>query len=151
MEPLNPNDTNRTYYNSVHPSIERESWKEMVQHLYADINTLWQKESLLVRTEISEKVSEAKVAASSMAIGGALLFVGLFSLVATATLLLNLLIPLWAASLIVTAALMIVGGVMLMGAKKKLEANKLKPTRSIETFGEIKNTFQERIHEFKQH
>ena len=157
MEPLNTNYTAGTNYTdgsyggTVQSSVERESWKEMVQHLYADINTLWQKESLLVRTELNEKVTDIKVAAGSFAIAGGLLFVGLISLVATATLLMNLVVPLWAASLIVTAAFLIIGTVLIMGAKKKLEANRLKPTRSIETFGEIKNTFQERFHEFKQH
>ena len=80
-----------------------------------------------------------------------LLLVGLFAAVATAIILINLVAPLWLSALIVTVVLMAVGGVMLTGAMKKLEADKLKPKKSIETFGEIRNTFQERIHEFKQH
>ncbi len=154
MEPTNSNIDGR-YYSSVdrnidHP-VERESWKDMVQHLYTDMNQLWQKQSLLVSTELNEKITEIKVAAGSLAIGAALLLVGLFAAVATAIILIDLVAPLWLSALIVTAVVMIVGGVMLVGAKKKLEADKLKPKRSIETFGEIRNTFQERIHEFKQH
>lgn len=55
---------------SSYDSAERESWKGMVQNLYSDINNLWQKESLLIRTELNEKVSDVKTAASSFAIGG---------------------------------------------------------------------------------
>jgi cation transport ATPase len=136
---------------SSYDSAERESWKGMVQNLYSDINNLWQKESLLIRTELNEKVSDVKTAASSFAIGGAVLFVALFALVATAVIGLDVFLPLWLSAVIVTAVMFIVGAVMLTGAKKQFEANRLKPTRSIETLSEIKNTFQERIHEFKRH
>lgn len=164
MDNITPRDTNAgingdgtyrsTGYSSIDSSYEgaeRESWKGMVQNLYSDINNLWQKESLLIRTELNEKVSEVKTAASSFAIGGAVMFVGLFALVATAIIGLDVFLPLWLSAVIVTAVLFIVGGAMLAGAKKKFEANRLRPNRSIETLSEIKNTFQERIHEFKRH
>ena len=154
MEPTNLN-TDGSYHSSVDRRIdnpvERESWKDMAQHLYTDMNHLWQKQSLLVSAELNEKITEIKVAVGSLAVGAALLLVGLFSLVATAIILIDLVAPLWLSALLVTAVLMIVGGAMLIGAKKKLEADKIKPKKSIETFGEIRNTFQERIHEFKQH
>jgi membrane-bound ClpP family serine protease len=164
MDNITPRDSNArinrdaafqsTGYSSIDSSyegVERESWKGMVQHLYTDVNNLWQKESLLIRTELNEKVTEVKTAASAFAIGGAVLLVGLFALVATAIIGLDVFLPLWLSAVIVTAVLFIVGGSMLAGAKKKFEANRLKPTRSIETLSEIKNTFQERIHEFKRH
>ncbi len=137
--------------NSSYDSAERESWKSMVQNLYSDINNLWQKESLLIRTELNEKVSDIKTAARSFAIGGSVLFGAMFALVATAIIGLDVFLPLWLSAVIVTAVMFIVGGVMLTGAKKKIEANRLKPTHSIETLSEIKNTFQERVHEFKRH
>lgn len=154
MEPTNSNIDGR-YYGSVdknvHSPVERETWKEMAQHLYTDMNQLWQKQSLLVSTELNEKIAEIKIAAGSLAVGAALLLVGLFALVATAIILIDLVAPLWLSALLVTTVLLVVGAVMLMGAKKKLKADKIKPEKSIETFGEIRNTFQERIHEFKQH
>jgi uncharacterized protein YacL len=164
MESTTPNDKNRdilsdethrdgSFKTTVNPNYqsERESWKEMFQTLYVDINRLWQKENLLVRTELNEKISDIKVAASSFATGGAVLLVGLFAAVATSIIILDLFLPLWASALIVTVVLLIVGGVMVAGAKKKFEANRLKPTHSLETMSEIKNTFQEKFHEFKRH
>lgn len=129
----------------------RESWQGMVEKLYADINRLWVKESQLVRTEINEKISDVKTAIVSLAAGGALLLIGAFSAAATATIALAKVVDPAIASLIVTAVLLVVGFIMLSAAKKKLDADKLKPKHSVDAFGEIKNTFQERIHEFKKH
>lgn len=128
---------------------QRDSWKVMFDKLYTDIYKLYEKESLLIRTEMKEIASDAKKAASAMAIGGVFLFVGVFALVASAIILLSLVMPLWVSSLLVTAFLFVVGGVLVMSAKKKLSAEKLTPKQSIETFGEIKTTFKERINEFK--
>jgi hypothetical protein len=143
-----PKITGHTQFKDV---PERETMKDMIEHLYADFNLLWRKESALIRAEIREKASDVKTAAASLIGGGVVLFIGALSFAATLTILLALVMPLWAASLIVTAAFLIIGGVMLAGAKKKLEAEKLTPHRSIETLGEIKSTFQERVHEYRQH
>ena len=159
MEPVTTNKTDpslngdgiyRTTFEAS-PQMERETWRDMAQGLYADLNTLWAKESLLIRTELDEKVNDLKGAVGSFAVGGAVLLVGLFALVATAIIALNLVAPLWLSAVIVTALLFVVGGILLGSAKKKLSANALKPRHSIETLGEIRNTFQERVHEFKKH
>ena len=136
---------------SVDHPMERDSWKVMFEHLYADMTRLFERESLLIRTEVKEKIMEAKVAATSLAIGGVMLFIGAFAAVATAIILLDQILPLWASALIVTAALMIIGYVMVTAALKKLEADRLTPRQSLETLGEIKTTFKERINEFKHH
>jgi hypothetical protein len=145
MEPT----TDRNFNSPQVP--ERESWRESIQHLYTDFTNLWQRESLLIRTELSEKINEVKMASSSFAVGSATLLVGLFAAVATAIIGLDVFLPLWLSALIVTAVLFIVGGVLFAGAKKKFEVQRLKPTKSIETMHEIKNTFQERVHELKRH
>lgn len=150
MESMTPKDAYRTTDPNYQP-VERESWKDMAQNLYSDINALWQKERQLIQTELNEKMSEVKVAAGSFATGGGVLFVGLFAAVATAIIALDVVLPLWASALIVTTVLFIVGGVMMAAAKKKFEAQRLKPKHSIDTVNEIKNTLQERFHEFKRH
>lgn len=129
----------------------RESWKSMGENLYRDMSLLWDRQSLLIRTEMNEKLSDMKTAVGSLVAGGAVLFVGVFALVATAIICLNLILPLWASAVIVTAVLLIAGGIMLGAAKKKLEADRLKPRHSIETLGEISTTLKERLYEFKRH
>jgi undecaprenyl pyrophosphate phosphatase UppP len=125
------------------------SWKVMIERVSNDMVLLWEKESLLIRSEMNEKFSEVKTAATSMAVGGALMFVGLISAVFAGIFILDVFMPLWLSAVLVTAVLFIVGGVMIGAAKKKLEAKKLKPRHSIETLGEIKTTLKERVHEFR--
>jgi hypothetical protein len=132
-------------------TLEPDSWKVMFEHFYSDMTVLLAKESRLIRAEISEKFSEARTALVSMVLGSLFLLVGLFSVVATSIIVLNLFLPLWASAAIVSTIFLIVGGIMVSGAKQKLEADKLKLTGSMETLGEISTTFKERINEFKQH
>lgn len=128
---------------------DRESWSVMVQNLYHDMQGLWDRQSMLIRTEMSEKITDIKAASVTGGIGTVCMVAGLFSLVATAIICLNLIVPLWAAAVIVTALLFIVGGVMLATAKKKLAADKLKPVHSMEAMSEISTTLKERLYEFK--
>lgn len=166
MEPNNPNFNNNVNsnmnsdYNNVHHLYsrdtregisERESWPQMFEKLSSDMGRLWQKESLLIRTEMNEKITDVKAASVSLAGGGVMLFIGAISLAATAIIGLNEVLPLWLSALIVTAVLFAVGFIMLTAGKKKLDADKLVPHRSIDALSVIKNTFQERVHEFKKH
>lgn len=127
----------------------RESWREVLDHLYDDMSHLYERQSLLIRQEVREKIDEAKGAVVTMAIGGSLLFVGIFAAVATAIIALDYVMPLWASALIVTLVLLCVGGIMYSGAKKKLSGRNLVPTHSLETMGEIKSTLKERVNEYK--
>lgn len=129
----------------------RDSWKFMLERLYNDMAHLFERESTLVRTELSEKISDVKTAGTSIIIGGALLFVGVITLALTAIFLLSRVLPVWSASALVTAAFLIVGYAMTRMAIAKLDAERIKPKQSLETLGEIKTSFKERINEFKLH
>ncbi|MFP5385533.1 MAG: phage holin family protein [Bacteriovoracia bacterium] len=130
---------------------ERESWKHMVNRFYTDVTHLFEKEGELIRAELNEKASDIKTASASLISGGVVLFVGVLSLAATLTILLNLVTSLWVASLIVTVAFLLIGAGMLGAAKKKLEADKLKPRKSIEAFGEIRHSLKEKVNEITKH
>lgn len=134
--------------NEIH---HRESLKEMGQNLYSDMNQLWMRQSELVKTELNEKISEVKTAAGYLGAGGVLMFVGILALVATCIIVLNMFVALWVASAIVTVVVLMIGGLALISGMKKLEADKLKPKHSIDALGEIKNTFQEKFHEYQKH
>ena len=130
---------------------EHDSWSHMFERLYSDMSHLFAKESMLIKQELGEKIGEVKTAGVSVVIGGALLFVGVITLAMTAIFLLSRVIPVWSASALVTAAFLIVGYVMVRAALSKLDADKIKPRQSLETLGEIKTSFKERINEFKLH
>ncbi len=130
---------------------ERDSWKVMAQNFYTDMSRLIEKETQLIRVEMNEKVVQLKVATGAMVTSGVVLFVGVFCAAATAIICLNLVAPLWLAAMIVTAALLVMGGVMFAGAKKKLAATDLMPVRSIEAISEIRQTLQEKVNEITKH
>lgn len=149
---LNKSNVHRLY-SETHPrnldSFSEHSWKVMVDRISNDMTTLWGRESLLIRSEINEKFTEAKAAFGTLAVGGALLFVGLIAAVFAAIYVLDVFMPLWLSAVIITAILFVTGFVMIKMAKKKLEMDKLRPRHSIETLGEIKTTLKERVHEFR--
>jgi uncharacterized membrane protein YgdD (TMEM256/DUF423 family) len=130
---------------------DRDSWKVMAQNFYTDMSRLIEKETQLIRAEMNEKVVQFKVATGAMVTSGVVLFVGVLCAAAAAIICLNLVAPLWLSAIIVTAALLVIGGVMFAGAKKKLAATDLMPVRSIEAISEIRQTLQEKVNEITKH
>ncbi len=155
MEPNMPKDIdpfiNGQGSGSVERHFERESWKDMTQKFYNDVVHLFEKEGELIRTEMSEKVSEVKTASVSLVTGGVVAFVGLLCVAATAIIALDIVTELWLASTIVTVVFLAIGGIMLMSAKKKLESDRIKPNKSIAAFGEIRHTLKEKVNEITKH
>lgn len=153
MEQVTPSNIPPEYPPQIDQTneVHRQSIKEMGQNLYADLNQLWIRESQLVRTELNEKIGDVKAASSSLTIGGVLLFVGLLCLVATLIIAMDIYVQLWVASTVMTLIVLIFGGILFQSGKKKLEVSKLKPKHSIDALSDIKNTFQEKIHEFQKH
>ena len=144
-------DTTRANVGLTDGQSERESWKNMTNRFYTEITHLMEKEGQLIRAELNEKVTDVKAGVISLVAAGVVMFVGLISLAATATILLDQVTSLWLASVIVTAAFLIIGAVMLGTAKKKLESDKLKPRKSIEAFGEIRHSLKEKVNEITKH
>ena len=135
---------------TVGTTREREGWGVMLGKLSTDMTNLWETQSKLISAELSEKATILKGASGAMVVGGTLMFVGVFCLAATAILALWLVVAPWIAAAIVTVVLMAVGFIMIKTGQKKLAGKKLVPDQSIDAIGQIKNTFQERIHEFKR-
>jgi hypothetical protein len=142
-------DGNRT--TAVDGNYDRDSWRIMVQRIYADMSTLFQREGQLIRTEMNEKVGQVKTASVAIVTSGVVLFIGVQCLAATAIILLAQMMTLWLSAVLVTAAFLIIGGVMFAGAKKKLNADDLKPNKSIEAFDHIRFSLKEKVHEITKH
>lgn len=130
---------------------ERESWKVLAQRLYNDMGTLVQKEGQLVRTEMNEKFVQLKTASTSLILAGVFLFIGLQCLAATAIILLSQITSVLVASLLVTAFILAVGGLVFVLAKKKLNAEELRPEKSIEAFDHIRSSLKEKVNEITKH
>ncbi len=156
---MEPDITSNTYQetNNVHQlypdadvPVQRESWGVILEKLSTDMTNLWGRQSSLMTTELNEKMTTVKGASSTLIAGGACLLVGTFALAATAIISLSNIVDPWIAAFIVTVILMGTGFIMVRSAQKKLIGRDLLPNRSIETLGQIRNTIQERIHEFKR-
>ena len=109
------------------------SLKELLSDLTHSVTTLFRKEVELARAEISEKISQAGVAAGALAAGGIL------ALAALIVLLQALVIALAELGLAPALSALIVGGVVAVIAfaliykgMSDLKASSLAPTRTVE-------------------
>jgi uncharacterized membrane protein SpoIIM required for sporulation len=109
---------------------DSRSIPEIISAVTGDLANLVRKESELVRTEVSEKISDAAKAGVSMSIGAALLLGGFLCLIAALVLgLSHIMDPAWAALLVgVVAGL--VGYTLVRGAAKKVQPAALTPDRA---------------------
>lgn len=124
------------------PSRERsgESTTGLIRHLATDLSHLLSKEIELAKSEVGESISEAKSAMGAIATGAAIALAGLFVLLMSAVLgLSNVLAP-WLAALIVGAAALLVGFLMVSSAKKKMSASSMVPDRTVDSAKKDKET-----------
>ena len=119
------------------------------EKLYNDLEVLIRSEMKLVRSEIREKVHDLRKGSISIGIGISLLFLSLFSLMATFILVLGMFIPWWTAALGVTVLFALVGFALFRGGKEKIEIDELRPRHSIEALNEMKKIVKENYYEFK--
>lgn len=129
--------------------IHHNGFREMGEKLYNDLGILLQREISLVRTEVREKVNDLRQGSLAIGIGLSLLFLSIFSLMATLIMVLGMIIPWWTAALAVTVLFALVGFALYKGGKEKIEIDELKPRHSIETLNEMKKIVKENYYEFK--
>ncbi|MER5455007.1 MULTISPECIES: phage holin family protein [unclassified Micromonospora] len=105
----------RTSHNGSEPSTA-----ELVQRATEQVSRLVRDELALARAELTEKGKHAGIGVGLLAGGGALAFLGLGALVTAAILLLALVLPAWAAALIVAAVVFLIAGVLALLGKKQV-------------------------------
>lgn len=131
-------------------TIERndKSLATLFSDLTRDTVELIRQEIALARAELSEKVSTAQGALSSMAIGAAVLLAGLFLLLQAAVQGLALVLPPelapWLAPLLIGLAVILIGWGMLRAGRSQLDPGNLAPHRTMESLRRDKAVVQER-------
>ncbi len=110
-----------------------DSISDLVRNLATDLSTLLRKEVALAKSEVGESVSEAKTAVGALATGGAIAMAGLVILLMSAVYGLSYLVEPWLAALIVGAAALLVGYMMVASARKKMSANSMEPDRTMDS------------------
>jgi len=104
----------------------------LVHRLSEQIPELVRSELRLAQAELTEKGKRAGLGVGMFSAAGLLAFLGLSTLVATFVLLLDLVLPAWAAALIVAVVLFAGAGVVALVGKKEVEqATPPAPERTI--------------------
>lgn len=105
----------------------------LVHDMTTQIPELIRSEMRLAQAEVTEKGKRAGLGLGMFGAAGLLGFFGLACLIATAILLLDLVLPAWAAALIVGAVLLVAAAVAgLTGKQKVAEASPLAPERAVQ-------------------
>jgi hypothetical protein len=110
-----------------------ESIPDLIRDLATDLSTLFGKEVQLAKSEVRETVSDVQIAVGAIASGAVIAMAGLVILLLSAVYgLSNVLAP-WLAALIVGASALLVGYLMVNGAKKKMSESSVVPERTLES------------------
>lgn len=109
-----------------------ESITDLIRNLATDLSSLLGKEMQLAKSEIRESVSEVQTAVGAIATGTAISMAGLVVLLMSGVYGLSNLVEPWLAALIVGAAALLVGYVMVHSAKAKMSASSIAPDRTME-------------------
>ena len=124
---------NPTYTGDPVTRPQEASLGDLVSQLSTQLPELIRSELRLAQVEVAEKGKRAGVGLGMFSAAGLLGFFGFAVLVATGVLLLDLVLPAWAAALAVALLLLAIAGVAaLMGKKKVQEAGSPKPERALQ-------------------
>lgn len=104
----------------------------LLRQLVNEAALLFRKEIALAASEVSQSIDRAKTGAISMVSGGAVLYAGLLFLLGAAALALAMVVPAWAAWLIVGAATTVVGMILVTTGKNRVSANSFTPDRTVD-------------------
>jgi predicted phage tail protein len=126
-----------------------KSLPTLFSDLTRDMVDLVRQEIALARAEVSQKISTAQAALTSVAIGAAIALAGLFIILqavvnAVAMMLPPNLAP-WLAPLLVGAVIAIIGYAMIKGGSSKLQAENMVPQRTVDSLRRDKAVAEEKV------
>lgn len=109
---------------------DADSTPSLFRRLIGDAGTLFAQELALLKAETTQSIGDLKAATVSMAMGGAVTFLGIFFLLLAAVYGLSNVVDPWLAALIVGGVVTLIGVIMLATGRRKLEPASLAPHRT---------------------
>jgi Flp pilus assembly protein TadB len=106
---------------------------ELMGQLSAQVSRLIRDEMRLAEKEFQESAKHAGIGAGLFSVAGLLAFFGAAAVIAAATAALALLLPVWAAALIVGAVLFLAAGVAALGGRSQAKEVTPAAPRTVET------------------
>ena len=136
------------YAESRHPESPYHDTptKELIQDLMGQGKILLREEVRLAKEELRTDAKQVGKSAGMVGAGGVLLHTGMLVSAAFLVVLLDLLMPLWAAALIVAVVLLGVGAIVTNTGTRKLKETNLKPEQTIQTLEEDKAWMRRTMH-----
>jgi hypothetical protein len=126
---------------------ERHSVGELVGQAAEQLSTLVRQEVALAKQELAEKGRRAGRGGGLLGAAGAVGYAGLLALAGTGVAALSLVLPLWAAALIVTAVLFVIAGVLAaMGRGQLRKAAPPTPEKALGSVRADVEEIKERAH-----
>ncbi|MFI0507092.1 phage holin family protein [Streptomyces albogriseolus] len=123
------------------PVRDEHTVGELVGQATEQISRLARQEVALAKEELAEKGRRAGVGGGMLGAAGAFGYAGLLAMAATGIVALDLVLPLWAAALIITGVLFVIAGVLALAGRGQLRrATPAKPER---TLGSVKADVEE--------
>jgi hypothetical protein len=122
---------------------DTRSLGELFSELANETTTLVRQEIQLVRTEMTQKATEAGKDVGMIGAGGALAYAGLLALIAALIIGLGELIPLWLSALIVGLVVVGIGYMLIQRGLTALKQIDPKPQQTIQTLQEDKEWVKE--------
>ena len=118
-------------------NTDHRSLSELVSELVDEIGLLMRKEFELAATELTASARTAAAQAVRVAIGAVLIHAGLLVVLATAVLgLVRLGLEPWLGALIVAAATLVLGSLLITFGIRRMRKTQLVPARTIQTLKE---------------
>jgi hypothetical protein len=119
----------------------------LLRRLTEDVSKLFRQEVALASAELTRSLAGMVRGAASLAIAGALLFAALLVLLTAAVLALALILPAWAAALIVGFGVGAAGFALLRIASRKLAGTSIAPKHTVESLRMDKAVITRETHE----
>jgi Flp pilus assembly protein TadB len=116
---------------NVEPKSQDASIGELVTQLSAQTTRLVRDEMKLAQTEFRETVKHAGLGAGLLSVAGLFAVLGLATFVTAAIAALALVLPLWAAALVIGVVLFAVAGIAGLVSKKQLQQTDPVPEQTI--------------------
>ena len=120
---------------------------QLVSQLSAQTSRLVRDEMRLAQQEFRESAKHAGIGAGLLSAAGLLALLGLATVVAAAVAALSLVLPVWAAALIVGAVLVAAAGVAGLISKKQVEQTTPVPQRTVDNVKQDIDEVKEARHE----
>jgi uncharacterized membrane protein YqjE len=120
---------------------------QLISQLSEQTSTLVRSELQLAKVELTNSAKPAGLGAGLFSVAGVVAWFGLGTLIATAIIALDFVLPLWAVALIVTLVLFVAAGIAALVGKKQVQQVTPTPERTVEN---VKLNLQE-VKESRSH